>query len=230
MSKLGQVEANQATAGSSDLARQQVTAQAPGDALVIRFGITLTGRSAVGGRRALRASFVAGASCGPALQVPAVPEGAAMASCEHACDLVRVLGESGWKARPRSGGAQVLHRVLPVCFGAVCGLPVARSESAFARHAPAQPCAQRRCAAYGERCPERRRGSGPAGTRLGRNGQRRRPGQRLRRPGGPVDQSARDDALVLARVPVRAPRPQDASGGLRSRRVPPALGRARLKV
>ena len=47
MSKLGQVEANQATAGSSDLARQQVTAQAPGDALVIRFGITLTGRGRI---------------------------------------------------------------------------------------------------------------------------------------------------------------------------------------
>ena len=77
-----------------------------------------------------------------------------MASCEHACDLVRMLGESGWKARPRAGGAQVLHRVLPVGFGAVCGLPVARSESAFARHAPAQPCVQRRCAAYGERCSD----------------------------------------------------------------------------
>jgi hypothetical protein len=74
-----------------------------------------------------------------------------MASCEHAWDLVRMLGESGWKAHPRSGGAQVLHRVLPVGFGAVCGLPVARSGSAFARHAPAQPCVLRRCAAYGER-------------------------------------------------------------------------------
>ena len=59
-----------------------------------------------------------------------------MASCEHACDLVRMHGESGWKARPRAGGAQVRRRVLPVGFGAVCALPVARSESAFARHAP----------------------------------------------------------------------------------------------
>jgi len=125
----------------------------------------------------LRASFVAGASCGPALQVPAVPEGAAMASCEHAYDLVRMLGESGWKARPRSGGAQVLHRVLPVGFGAVCGLA---SASAI--------------------------------------------------PGGPAGQAARDDVLLLARVPVRQPQPQDASGELRSRQVPPALGRGCLKV
>jgi hypothetical protein len=44
--------------------------------------------------------------------------------------------------------------VLPVGFGAVCGVPVARSGSAFAGHAPAQPCVLRGCAAYGERCSD----------------------------------------------------------------------------
>lgn len=49
-------------------------------------------------------------------------------------------------------------------------------------------------------------------------------------PGGPVDQAARDDVLLLARVPVRQPQPQDASDELRPRQVPQALGRACLKV
>ena len=153
-----------------------------------------------------------------------------MASCEHAYDLVRMPGESGWKARPRAGGAQVLHRVLPVGFGAVCALPVARSESAFARHAPAQPCVQRRCAAYGERCSD---GGGVAARQeLVQDGTDSVGGLASASavPGGPVDQAARDDVPLLARVPARQPWQQDASDELRSRQVPPALGRACLKV
>lgn len=126
-----------------------------------------------------------------------------MASCEHAYDLVRMHGESGWKARPRAGGAQVLHRVLPVGFGAVCALPVARSESAFARHAPAQPCVQRRCAAYGERCSD---GGGVAARQeLVQDGTDSVGGLASASavPGGPVDQAARDDVPLLARVPAR---------------------------
>ena len=182
------------------------------------------------GWRTLRASFGAGGRCGPALQVPAVAEGAAMASCGHACDLVRVHGESGWKARPRAGGARVLHRVLPVGFGAVCALLVARSESAFARHAPAQPCVQRHCAAYGERCSD---GGGVAARpELVQDGTDSVGGlaSACAVPGGPVDQAARDGVLLLARVPARQPWRQDASDELRSRQVPPALGRACLKV
>jgi hypothetical protein len=118
-----------------------------------------------------------------------------------------MLGESGWKAHPRSGGAQVLHRVLPVGFGAVCGLPVARSESAFARHAPRAVARSAPLRCLRGALLRRRRGSGPAGTRPGRNGRRRRPGQRLRLPGGPAGQAARDDVLLLARVPVRQPQP-----------------------
>ena len=38
------------------------------------------------------------------------------------------------------------------------------------------------------------------------------------------------DVLLLARVPVRQPQPQDASDELRPRQVPQALGRACLKV
>ena len=71
----------------------------------------------------------------PGAAHPAVPEGAAMASCEHAYDLVRMHGESGWKATL----AQAAHRSSTACSRSASGPPAPCPLPAPSLRSPAMP-------------------------------------------------------------------------------------------